>query len=146
MLFDCIEFNDDFACIDVLYDLAFLLMDLLDRGLDAAAQRVLQGYVERTLEGEGLALLPLFIGCRARDPRQGRGVCGGGRGCGADRERHERRARHYLDARPTRPAARAGRDWSPSAGAPAPASRRWPRPLRRPDRPAARCASSCAAT
>ncbi len=65
VLFDCIEFDDDFACVDVLYDLAFLLMDLLERGLPAHAQRVLQGYVERTLEGGGLALLPLFIGCRA---------------------------------------------------------------------------------
>lgn len=65
VLFDCIEFDDDFACIDVLYDLAFLLMDLVERGLSAHAQRVLQGYVERTLEGDGLALLPLFIGCRA---------------------------------------------------------------------------------
>ena len=31
VLFDCIEFDDDFACIDVLYDLAFLLMDLIER-------------------------------------------------------------------------------------------------------------------
>jgi aminoglycoside phosphotransferase family enzyme len=34
-LFDAIEFNDDFACIDVWYDTAFLLMDLLARGLTA---------------------------------------------------------------------------------------------------------------
>ena len=32
VLFDCIEFDDDFACIDVLYDLAFLLMDLIEKG------------------------------------------------------------------------------------------------------------------
>ncbi|TIX52632.1 MAG: aminoglycoside phosphotransferase, partial [Mesorhizobium sp.] len=31
-LFDCIEFNDQIASIDVLYDLAFLLMDLWHRG------------------------------------------------------------------------------------------------------------------
>ena len=31
-LFDCIEFNPSLACIDVLYDLAFLLMDLRFRG------------------------------------------------------------------------------------------------------------------
>ncbi len=31
-LFDCIEFNDRIATIDVLYDLAFLLMDLWHRG------------------------------------------------------------------------------------------------------------------
>src|SRR5262245_22883788 len=33
-LFDCIEFNRTMSCIDVLYDLAFLLMDLHHRGLD----------------------------------------------------------------------------------------------------------------
>lgn len=32
-LFDAIEFNDEIACTDVLYDLAFLLMDLWRRGL-----------------------------------------------------------------------------------------------------------------
>ena len=31
-LFDAIEFEDAFACIDVLYDLAFLLMDLERHG------------------------------------------------------------------------------------------------------------------
>ena len=31
MLFDCIEFDDEFACIDVLYDLAFLVMDLIEK-------------------------------------------------------------------------------------------------------------------
>ena len=36
VLFDCIEFNESFACIDVLYDLAFLIMDLVERGLDGA--------------------------------------------------------------------------------------------------------------
>ena len=36
--FDCIEFDDDFACIDVLYDLAFLVMDLIQRGLTDRAQ------------------------------------------------------------------------------------------------------------
>ena len=34
-LFDGIEFNDEIACIDVLYDLAFLLMDLWRRRLAA---------------------------------------------------------------------------------------------------------------
>src|SRR4051794_36338996 len=36
-LFDCIEFNDDIAIIDVLYDQAFLLMDLEYRGLRTLA-------------------------------------------------------------------------------------------------------------
>jgi aminoglycoside phosphotransferase family enzyme len=31
-LFDCLEFSDELASVDVLYDLAFLLMDLEHRG------------------------------------------------------------------------------------------------------------------
>jgi aminoglycoside phosphotransferase family enzyme len=65
VLFDCIEFNDDFARIDLLYDLAFLVMDLVDRGLAVQAQRLLQAYVDRTEDDAGQALLPLFISIRA---------------------------------------------------------------------------------
>ena len=63
--FDCIEFDDDFACIDVLYDLAFLVMDLLERGHAAEANRLLNGWLERTADHAGLALLPLFLSLRA---------------------------------------------------------------------------------
>lgn len=63
-LFDCIEFNDDFAIIDTLYDLAFLLMDLGYRGLGGHANRVLNRYLSRTGH-DGLAALPLMLACRA---------------------------------------------------------------------------------
>ncbi len=63
-LFDGIEFNDDLSCIDVLYDLAFLLMDLW-RQLPAHANAVLNTYLAETLDFEGLTLLPLFLSCRA---------------------------------------------------------------------------------
>jgi aminoglycoside phosphotransferase family enzyme/predicted kinase len=64
-LFDAIEFNDDIACIDVLYDLAFLLMDLWRRGLPHHANAVLNGYLLGARDVAGLALLPLFLSCRA---------------------------------------------------------------------------------
>ena len=64
-LFDGIEFNDDLSCIDVWYDTAFLLMDLLKRGLGLHANAVLNGYLSRTDDIDGLALLPLFLSCRA---------------------------------------------------------------------------------
>ncbi|MEO8839293.1 MAG: phosphotransferase, partial [Herbaspirillum sp.] len=35
ILFDCLEFDEALATIDVLYDLAFLLMDLWHRGLES---------------------------------------------------------------------------------------------------------------
>ena len=65
VLFDCIEFDDDFACIDVLYDLAFLLMDLIAKGHRPAAARLLNGWLERTADHAGLALLPMFLSLRA---------------------------------------------------------------------------------
>ncbi len=64
-LFDCIEFSDEFACIDVLYDLAFLLMDLLRRGDDAGASLVANRYLDVSGDEGGLVLLPLFISVRA---------------------------------------------------------------------------------
>ncbi len=64
-LFDAVEFNDRIACGDVFYDLAFLLMDLWRRDLRAHANAVMNAYVGATHDVEGLALLPLFLSCRA---------------------------------------------------------------------------------
>jgi predicted kinase len=66
--FDAIEFNPLVACGDVLYDLAFLLMDLIDRDLPAAANQVLNGYfsaVRRLADHDGLAAIPFFMSLRA---------------------------------------------------------------------------------
>lgn len=71
ILFDCIEFNDGLREIDVLYDIAFLLMDLSFRGAPEAANRVLNGWLDEAARGfdaalwEGLAALPLFQSVRA---------------------------------------------------------------------------------
>ena len=64
-LFDCIEFNEDFACIDVLYDLAFLLMDLQHRSLHGFANLLLNEYLDRNDETGGVAALPLLMSLRA---------------------------------------------------------------------------------
>jgi hypothetical protein len=65
-LFDCIEFSRSLACIDLLYDLAFLLMDLCHRRLGALANAVFNRYLDVGDEGgEGLAVLPLFLSARA---------------------------------------------------------------------------------
>lgn len=63
--FDAVEFNDDIASVDTGYDLAFLLMDLWHRGLGAHANAVLGEYLRLTGDIELLALLPLFLACRA---------------------------------------------------------------------------------
>jgi hypothetical protein len=68
VMFDAIEFDPLIATGDVLYDLAFLLMDLTERGLDAAANAVLNRYLTETRRPEdldGLAALPLFLSLRA---------------------------------------------------------------------------------
>jgi len=64
-LFDCIEFNDDISCIDVLYDLAFLLMDLELAGRPALASAVSNAYLDVSPETAGLRALPLFLALRA---------------------------------------------------------------------------------
>ena len=67
-LFDAIEFDESLATIDVLYDLAFLLMDLDRRGQRRAARIVLDRYLTgsgRDLDLEGLVALPFFLGLRA---------------------------------------------------------------------------------
>ncbi len=64
-LFDAIEFNDDFACIDVFYDLAFLIMDLEARRLRELASTVFNRYLERTGDLDALPVLPLFLSLRA---------------------------------------------------------------------------------
>jgi len=64
-LFDCLEFSDALASIDVLYDLAFLLMDLEHRGLAEFANVVLNRYLDLTGEDDGLAAMPLFLSLRA---------------------------------------------------------------------------------
>lgn len=65
VLFDSIEFNDDLSCIDVLYDVAFLVMDLLHRNLPALANAAINAWLERLPQYEALVLLPLFLSCRA---------------------------------------------------------------------------------
>ena len=60
-LFDAIEFSEAMANIDVLYDLAFLLMDLDHRRLRPQANLVMNRYLSRDGALAGLAALPLFL-------------------------------------------------------------------------------------
>src|SRR5262249_44902158 len=64
-MFDAIEFSPAIANIDVLYDLAFLLMDLLHRGLEDFAATVCNRYLDWTGEDDGLLALPVFLVLRA---------------------------------------------------------------------------------
>src|SRR5690606_29445077 len=64
-LFDCLEFNQEMATIDILYDIAFLLMDLCHRGLYPEANGLLNRYLDMTGEAGGIASIPLFLSMRA---------------------------------------------------------------------------------
>lgn len=63
--FDCIEFDPALRWIDVMNDLAFLLMDLLAHGRRDLAFGVLDAYLEVSGDHDGLAVLPLFMVYRA---------------------------------------------------------------------------------
>lgn len=64
--FDCLEFDNELATADTLYDLAFLLMDLWQRDLRAEANAVFNRYLDLCAEDEGgIALIPLFLASRA---------------------------------------------------------------------------------
>jgi aminoglycoside phosphotransferase family enzyme/predicted kinase len=67
VLFDAIEFDPVIATTDVLYDLAFPIMDLVHFDLNAEANRLFNRYLQRTWSenGSALRLLPLFLSMRA---------------------------------------------------------------------------------
>ncbi|MFQ3680359.1 MAG: AAA family ATPase [Pseudanabaenaceae cyanobacterium] len=64
-IFDCIEFNEPFRFSDVLYDAAFLAMDLDFRGRPDLANVFLNRYLTVTGDYEGVPLLSLFLSLRA---------------------------------------------------------------------------------
>jgi uncharacterized protein len=64
VIFDCLEFDEDLATTDILYDLAFLLMDLWQRGRRREANCVFNRYCDATGEAD-LGLLPFFVAVRA---------------------------------------------------------------------------------
>ena len=68
VLFDAVEFSEVIASGDVFYDLAFLIMDLCERGLALPANVLLNRYLaeRRQLEDlDALATLPFFLSMRS---------------------------------------------------------------------------------
>ncbi len=63
LLFDRIEFNQEFRFVDVMYDVAFVVMDLDARGRTDLGYKFLNTYIEQTGDWEGLQLLPFYL-CR----------------------------------------------------------------------------------
>lgn len=64
-LFDAIEFNEGVARIDVLFDLAFLLMELCHRECKVFGNIVFNRYLDETANDDGSAALGLMLSIRA---------------------------------------------------------------------------------
>ena len=64
-LFDCIEFDPQLRWIDVMSEIAFLVMDLYDHDRPVLARRFLNRYLEATGDYAGLRLLRFYIAYRA---------------------------------------------------------------------------------
>lgn len=64
-LFDCIEFNEPFRFVDVMYDVAFTVMDLEARGRKDLGNAFLNTYLEQTGDWLGLQVLPLYLSRQA---------------------------------------------------------------------------------
>ncbi|MGV9858873.1 bifunctional aminoglycoside phosphotransferase/ATP-binding protein [Gordonia sp. NPDC003425] len=64
--FDCLEFDDEMATTDVLYDLAFLVMDLVARDLRHEANVVANAYFDSAATDEdAFCLMPVLLSVRA---------------------------------------------------------------------------------
>lgn len=63
MLFDRIEFNEEFRFVDVMYDIGFTVMDLDARERSDLSCQFLNTYIEQTGDWEGLQILPFYL-CR----------------------------------------------------------------------------------
>ncbi len=64
-LFDCLEFNPNLRWIDEMSDIAFLVMDLHDRGAPRLAWRALNEWLEQSGDYQGLFVLKYYLAYRA---------------------------------------------------------------------------------
>tara|TARA_R110002095_G_scaffold172131_2_gene149559 strand:- start:4581 stop:6131 length:1551 start_codon:yes stop_codon:yes gene_type:complete len=64
-IFDCLEFNAELRWVDVMSEVAFVVMDLEDRGRADYAIRFLNHYLEITGDYGGVPLLQIYLSYRA---------------------------------------------------------------------------------
>ncbi|MEB3352641.1 MAG: AAA family ATPase [Cyanobacteriota bacterium] len=64
-VFDCLEFSPSLRWIDVISDMAFLVMDLEERGQPQLANRLLNGWLEANGDYGGLDLWHWYVSYRA---------------------------------------------------------------------------------
>ncbi|MDJ0842620.1 AAA family ATPase [Crocosphaera sp.] len=64
-LFDRIEFNEEFRYVDVMFDVAFTVMDLDSRNRKDLSNVFLNTYLENTGDWQGLQVLPVYLSRQA---------------------------------------------------------------------------------
>ncbi len=97
-LFDAIEFSTDFSDIDVLYDLAFLLMDLDFHGKERLASFLFNRYLDVGDERpDAFDVLPIFLTMRAQIRAHVGAAIAASQSNDADRQRETETAQRYLD-------------------------------------------------
>jgi len=74
--YDALEFDPVLSTIDVLYDAAFPVMDCLRFNAGWAANALMNRYLARTGDYDGLALFPLFLSQRAAIRAMATGMAG----------------------------------------------------------------------
>ncbi|MEO0455726.1 MAG: AAA family ATPase [Cyanobacteria bacterium P01_A01_bin.114] len=60
-LFDCIEFNEPFRFVDVMFDIAYIVMDFQVAGRHDLSTVFINEYAEQTGDWHGLQILPLYV-------------------------------------------------------------------------------------
>ncbi|MCA9472924.1 MAG: AAA family ATPase [Nitrospirales bacterium] len=65
VIFDCIEFSERFRWIDVISEVAFVVMDLIDRDAPRLGWRLLNHYLELTGDYEGINTFRYYLTYRA---------------------------------------------------------------------------------
>ncbi|MGJ3259356.1 MAG: AAA family ATPase [Rhodospirillales bacterium] len=97
-LFDAIEFSTDFSDIDVLYDLAFLLMDLDFHDKRRLATFLFNRYLDVSDErSDAYRVLPVFLSMRAQIRAHVGAAIAASQNDDADCDREAETARRYLD-------------------------------------------------
>ena len=94
--FDCLEFAPNLRWIDVVCDLAFLYMDLVERGRADLAWVLINAWVTRTGDHDGLCLLPFYALYRTMVRVKVASLRRGQLGEGEDRERCDAELEAYL--------------------------------------------------
>jgi uncharacterized protein len=93
--FDCIEFSPSLRWIDVISEISFTVMDLLQRGRPQLAWRLLNAYLENTGDYRGCGVLRFYLAYRAMVRAKIAAIRAGQRGVA--KARHELKScRSYL--------------------------------------------------